>query len=109
MRGLDATSGLPRVLSIAAVEFLPVWLRHIEQIVRIVRAALRDTPPELSQDVLEDGITLTGGGALSALLAEQVSTATGVAVRVADVPRHCVAVGLQRLLEQQEKSPVLTA
>lgn len=104
VKGLDTTSGLPRVLSVPATELLPVWLRHMEQIVRIVRAALRETPPELSQDVLEDGITLTGGGALSALLAERIAARTGVGVRVADAPRHCVALGLQRLLEQREQS-----
>lgn len=102
VRGLDTTTGLPRVLTIEASGLLPVWLRHMEQIVHIVRTALRDTPPELSQDVLEDGIILTGGGALAALLAGRIADQTGVQVRVADAPRHCVALGLQRLLEERE-------
>lgn len=100
VRGLDTASGLPRVLALPASELLPVWNRHIEQIVRVVRATLRETPPELSRDIFEDGITLTGGGAMSAELAERIESRTGVATRVAETPRHCVARGLQRLFEK---------
>lgn len=101
VRGLDAASGLPRVLTVPASELLPVWLKHVSRIVTMVRETLRDTPAELSRDILDDGITLTGGGSLSALLADQISAETSVATRVADAPRHCVAFGLQRLLEKQ--------
>lgn len=101
VRGLDTTSGLPRVIVLPASDFRPVWMRHIDQIVSMVREVLRETPPELSHDVLEGGILLTGGGALGALLADRISDQTGVTTRVADTPRHCVAVGLQRLLEQR--------
>ena len=99
IKGLDMTSGLPRVLFLPASELLPVWLRHVEQIVEVVREALRDTPPEMSHDVLENGIVLSGGGALNALLADRISSGTGVPTRIADTPKHCVAAGLQRLLE----------
>lgn len=101
VKGLDTTSGLPRLLTLPATEFRQVWMRHVDQIVSVVREALRDTPPELSQDVLEGGILLTGGGALGALLASRISDRTGVATLIAETPRHCVAVGLQRLLEQR--------
>lgn len=101
VRGLDAASGLPRVLAVPASELLPVWMKHVSRIVSMVRETLRDTPAELSRDILDDGITLTGGGSLSALLADQISVETSVTTRVADAPRHCVAFGLQRLLEQQ--------
>lgn len=101
VRGLDAASGLPRALRVPASELLPVWQKHVSQIVNMVRETLRDTPAELSKDILDDGITLTGGGSLSALLANQISLETSVTTRVADAPRHCVAFGLQRLLEKQ--------
>ena len=104
VKGRDTTTGLPRSLCLAAEDLLPVWLRHVEQIVGLVRNALAETPPELSQDVLEDGIVLTGGGAVAALLAEEVASQTGVATRVADAPRNCVALGLLRLLEQRERA-----
>jgi rod shape-determining protein MreB len=101
VRGLDVASGLPRALRLPASELLPVWQKHVSQIVNMVRETLRDTPAELSKDILDDGITLTGGGSLSALLANQISLETSVTTRVADAPRHCVAFGLQRLLEKQ--------
>lgn len=94
VRGLDTASGLPRVLTVPVSELLPVWLKHVAQIVRVVRDTLRDTPAELSRDILEDGITLTGGGSLGALLADRISSETQVSTRIADAPRHCVALGL---------------
>lgn len=99
VRGLDGATGLPRVLALPAEELLPLWLKHVEQIVRIVREALRETPPGLSEDILQDGIMLTGGGAVGALLSAEIASKTGVATRVADEPRHCVALGLVRLIE----------
>lgn len=102
VRGLDTASGLPRTLSLPAAELLPVWLKQTDQIIHIVRDALRETPPGLSEGILEDGITLTGGGALSALLSDHIAAATGVPTHVADQPRRCVALGLQRLIEQSE-------
>jgi rod shape-determining protein MreB len=57
-----------------------------------------DTDPELCRDILEDGIILTGGGSLASLLAQQIEAATGVATSVSDAPRHCVALGLQRMI-----------
>ena len=102
IKGLDMTSGLPRALFLPASELLPVWLRHVEQIVEAVREVLRDTPPEMSHDVLENGIVLSGGGALNALLADRIGRGTGVPTRVAEAPKRCVAAGLQRLLQQPD-------
>jgi rod shape-determining protein MreB len=102
VRGLDTASGTPRVLQLPASELLPVWLRHVEEIVSVVRDTLRETPPELSQDVLDDGITLTGGGATGALLAARILEKTGVRTHVGGTPRHCVALGLQSILERDK-------
>ena len=104
VRGLDVASGLPRVLTVPASELMPVWQKHVSQIVSMVRKTLRDTPAELSRDILDDGIVLTGGGSLSALLADQIYAETDVSTHVADAPRHCVAKGLQRLLEIRQQA-----
>jgi rod shape-determining protein MreB and related proteins len=99
VRGLDAASGLPRLLCLPASELLNVWDKHAEQIVRAVKATLYETPPELSHDILEDGIIVTGGAALTALLSDRISAATGIYTKIADAPLHTVAKGLQRTLE----------
>lgn len=99
--GLDNLTGLPRTIEIPAEEFRPAWLKHISQIVEIIREAMLDTNPELCRDILEDGIILTGGGSLGALLAQQIESETGVATSVSDAPRHCVTRGLQRLITEQ--------
>lgn len=101
VRGLDNLTGLPRTIEIPAEEFKPAWLKHISQIVEIVRDAMLNTDPELCRDILEDGIILTGGGSLASLLAQRLEMETGVATSVSDAPRHCVALGLQRLITEQ--------
>lgn len=100
LRGLEMATGLPRTVLMPAAELLPVWLKHVGQIVRIVRDALNETPPGLSEGILEDGIVLTGGGALDALVAEHIESETGVRAYVAEEALHCVAHGLERLLER---------
>jgi rod shape-determining protein MreB len=101
VRGLDMTSGLPRVLHLPAGEFRPVWMKQVAQVVRIVRDALGETPPELSEGILEDGITLTGGGAMCALLAESIAAETGVPTHVAADSMLCVARGLEQLIQRE--------
>lgn len=99
VQGLDSALGLPRTLTLPASELVPVWLRHVEQIVDVVHSALRETPPELSTDIFEDGIVLTGGGALNPILVERIGEKTGVIARVAEAPMNQVALGLQRVLQ----------
>jgi len=105
VRGLDTASGLPCLLAIPASELLPVWLKQVDQIVKIVRDALRETPPEMSRDIMEDGISLTGGGAVSALLADRIVEMTGLSTRIAGRPQHCVALGLAEMIEQRNGTP----
>lgn len=92
--GLDAASGLPRVLSVRTNDLMKVWDRFIDPIAEGVRAALGATAPELSNDILEDGILLCGGGALAGLLADRIAERTGVSTTVADAPLEAVARGL---------------
>ena len=98
VRGLDVSSGLPQRLEVPVEELASVWERDLAAMVDMVRQVLHATPPELSEDILEDGILLTGGGAYTALLAARIEESTGVATRVADKPRHAVAGGLAALM-----------
>jgi rod shape-determining protein MreB len=99
IRGLDATSGLPRVVTVPAAEFVAAWEKHTEQIVRAVRAALRRTPPELSNDILEDGIIVTGGAAMTGGLADRIAQRAGIPTQVSQAPLADVAHGLEQILE----------
>ena len=98
VRGLDASTGLPRVRRVTASELVPVWERHADEIVRAVRTALQRTSPELSQDILEDGISLTGGGALDISLAKRIEDATGIRTRAVATPLQAVTEGLRCVL-----------
>lgn len=98
VRGRCLRKGLPKAIEVAASEFDRVIEKHIEQIVRVVMGVLGRTAPELSQDVYDRGVTLTGGGALLPLMATMISAATGLHVTNAAEPANCVAHGLHRML-----------
>ena len=99
VRGLDAASGIPKTIALPARELLAVWHRYSDPVLAAIRAALSETPPELSQDILEDGIILAGGAAMTGLLARRIGEQAGVATRVTDDPLRSVAAGLSRVLE----------
>jgi rod shape-determining protein MreB len=98
--GLDAATGLPRQLEVPTAELAAIWERHAEQIVRAVRTALRRTPPELSQDIFEDGVIVTGGATMAGLLASRIARRTGVAAGVSDAPLENVADGLMKVVSR---------
>jgi rod shape-determining protein MreB and related proteins len=99
VRGLDASAGAPRTIDIPASELSAIWQKNAEGVVAAVRAALAQTPPELSQDILDDGISLTGGAAMTGLLAREITQSTGISASVAEAPLRSVAAGLNRMLE----------
>ena len=71
----------------------------ISQIIDTIRLTLEKTPPELSADIIDRGITLTGGGALLRGFAELIAEETGIPVTVAPNPLDCVVLGTQKRLE----------
>ena len=70
-----------------------------------VKVTLEKTPPELAADIIDQGITLTGGGALLRGLNKLVEQETGIPVFVADEPLDCVAAGTGKVLENLDKFP----
>lgn len=98
-RGREKVGGLPRTLSLSALEVRAALDEPVSQIVAAVRATLEECPPELSGDVMEHGIVLTGGGALLPGLDLRLASATGIPVFVADAPLECVVVGSGRCVE----------
>ena len=99
VRGLDSIMGVPKTVTVAVRELTTVWDGYADGVLGIVMAALAETPPELSQDVLDDGISLTGGAAMTGLLARRISERTGIPVGVAEAPLRSVAGGLHKVLE----------
>ncbi len=99
VRGRDEVAGLPRTIQIHANEMVEAISEPLEAIIGTVRAVLEETPPELSSDIIDKGMILTGGGALLRNLSELLSEVTGVPCYVADDPLTCVAIGTGLALE----------
>ena len=72
----------------------------ISQIIEAIRSTLEKTPPELSADIIDSGITLTGGTSLLRGLAELIAEETGMPVTVAANPLDCVVLGTEKRLEE---------
>lgn len=98
VRGRDPRAGLPKTVVVTDGEIREALSAPLRSVVSAVRAALDRTPPELSADIVDRGIVLTGGGALLRRLDALLSAETGVAVTVAEDPLLSVARGAGRLL-----------
>ena len=93
IRGRDLASGLPRMQILSATEVYEAIQRPLERIYGAIQKALSNTPPELSGDLMDTGILLTGGGAKLEGLAEAVEERTGIPTRVAESCMDCTALG----------------
>lgn len=100
IRGRDLVAGLPKSVEITSEEVRDALGEPVRQIAEKVCAVLEETPPELASDIIERGITLTGGGALLRGLDRLLQSVTDIPVRVADNALNCVAVGTGRALEE---------
>jgi len=98
VKGRSLGSGMPMAIAVPLAELDQVVEKHVAQIIDVVRNVLLATPPELSHDIHDRGIVLTGGGALTPLLQSMIAGATGLSVILAPNPAHCVANGLHRML-----------
>ncbi|MDO8689747.1 MAG: rod shape-determining protein [Dehalococcoidia bacterium] len=99
VRGRDQVSGLPKTISVSSTNIAQAILDPIASIVAAVKSVLEETPPELSADIIDRGIMLTGGGALIRNLDRLLTQETGVACHVAEDPLSCVAIGAGLALE----------
>lgn len=102
IRGRDLVQGVPRSVQISEEDVRDALLEPINQIVEVVRIALEKTPPELAADIVERGITLTGGGALLRNLDKLISKETGLPVVLVDDPISAVVMGSGAVLDQLE-------
>ena len=98
VRGRNLVTGLPHTIQITSSEIKEALLDSVYQIVRTVKNVLEQTPPELSADIIEKGIVLTGGGALLNGLDKLLEKELKVNVKVAENPLSCVAEGTCILL-----------
>lgn len=98
VRGRDMVTGLPRVVEVPAKEIAVAMSEIIHQILDAVKDVLEQTPPEISADVIDHGIVLTGGGAMLRHLAEMISKEMQVPAFVANDPLDCVALGTGAIL-----------
>lgn len=100
IRGRDMVQGLPKTVTVTSEEIREALSEPIRQISEKVCSVLEETPPELSSDVIERGITLTGGGALLREFDTLLSSSTDVPVKVAENALNCVAIGTGKALEE---------
>jgi rod shape-determining protein MreB len=100
IRGRDMSTGLPREVSIKNNHVRMALTKSLRAIIDSVHEVIEATPPELAGDVLREGITMCGGGALLRGFDELLHKETGVAVHVADDPLTCVARGLGQLVDE---------
>ncbi|MEG0498207.1 MAG: rod shape-determining protein [Carnobacterium sp.] len=93
VRGRDLLTGLPQTIQVSAVDIAEAIKEVVDGIVSAVRETLEETPPEISADVIDHGIVLTGGGALLRNISDAIADETEVPVFVANDPLDCVALG----------------
>ncbi len=100
IRGRDLVSGLPKTIVVSAEEIRKAIEEPVNSIIDAVKTTLDRCPPELSGDVMDRGIVLTGGGALLAGLDERLRHETGMPVHIADHPLDSVVLGTGRCVEE---------
>lgn len=103
IKGRNLLNGLPENIEISSDEVREALADPLANVLEAVRVTLEKTPPELAADIIDQGITLTGGGALLRGLDKLISQETGMPVNIAENPLDCVAEGTGRVLENIDK------
>lgn len=99
VRGRDLLTGLPKNITITSSEVTEAIEEELEEIIRAIKTVLHDTPPELSADIMDRGIVMTGGGSLLRNLDILITEKIGIPAHRADDPMLCVARGTGVALE----------
>ena len=102
IKGRDLVAGAPKTIEITSSQVNDALMDPLSEIVDAVRTALEKTPPELASDIVDNGIVLTGGGALLANLDVLLRDRTGLPVSIAEQPLSCVVMGSGRALDNLE-------
>ncbi len=103
IRGRNLLNGLPENISISSKEVREALEEPLSHVVDAIKGTLENTPPELAADIIDQGITLAGGGALIRGLDRLINRETGMPVYIAEKPLDCVADGTGRVLENKGK------
>ncbi len=99
VRGRDLIAGLPRTIPITSSEIMEAIEAPLQQLVSAVRTVLEQTPPELSSDIIDKGMVMSGGGSLLRNIDKLLTQVTGVPCHVAENALNCVALGTGLALE----------
>jgi len=99
IKGRDLVNGVPKEITINQGQIADALSEPVSAIIESVRLALENTAPELAADIVDQGIVMTGGGALLGGIDEALRQATGLPVTIAEDPLSCVALGTGRALE----------
>lgn len=108
IKGRDLVAGAPKTIEITSTQVNDALMDPLSEIIDAVRTALEKTPPELASDIVDNGIVLTGGGALLANLDILIREKTGLPVTIAESPLNCVVMGSGRILDELDLLRQLT-
>lgn len=100
IRGRDSLAGLPKTLTINSMEIKDAMSDILQEIIDAIKGVLSQTPPELTSDIVERGIVMSGGTSLLKDMTDYVSFETGVPVILAESPLTCVAIGCGKFIEE---------
>ncbi len=103
IKGRNLVDGLPKDITIRPEEIREALVDPLALVLDAIRTTLEKTPPELSADIIDHGVTLTGGGALLKGLDKLISQETGMPVNIAENPLDCVAAGTGIVLEDLDR------
>jgi len=103
IKGRNLLNGLPENIRVSSAEIRDAMVEPLSRIIDAIKSTLEETPPELAADIIDQGITLAGGGALLRGLDKLINRETGIPVYIAEFPLDCVAEGAGKVLENMDK------
>lgn len=103
IKGRNLLNGLPENINVTSAEIREALAEPLSHVIEAIKVTLEKTPPELAADIIDQGITLAGGGALIRGLDKLINKETGMPVNIAESPLDCVADGTGKVLEDIDK------